>query len=240
LPINEKIKRRWIRFWMRFAGSNKLGRMATSLSAWALPPFYGRLPLSRINRQGFISPRAILHHHELKLGSHVFIDDGVMIFQDREGQAVVIGDDVHLHRDTTIQTGSGGSLTIGNQVHVQPRCQFSAYKGPIVISRRCEIAPACAFYSYNHGVAPGVPVREQAIYSKGGIFLNEDVWLGYGVIVLDGVHIGKGAVVGAGSVVTKDLPPNSIASGVPARVLKMRDGSSEDPNIRSTDRNTSR
>jgi acetyltransferase-like isoleucine patch superfamily enzyme len=58
--------------------------------------------------------------------------------------------------------------------------------------------------------------------TKGGIVVGDDVWLGFGVVVLDGVRIGKGAVVGAGSVVTRDIPDNAIAVGVPARVVKMR------------------
>jgi acetyltransferase-like isoleucine patch superfamily enzyme len=52
--------------------------------------------------------------------------------------------------------------------------------------------------------------------------VEDDAWLGYGVIVLDGVRIGKGAVVGAGAVVTHDIPEGAIAVGVPARVVKMR------------------
>ena len=58
--------------------------------------------------------------------------------------------------------------------------------------------------------------------TKGGIVIGDDAWLGVGVIVLDGVKIGKGAVVGAGSVVTRDIPDGAIATGVPARVVKMR------------------
>lgn len=85
--------------------------------------------------------------------SYLFIDDHVIIFQDLNGDAIEIGDNVqvHLHRNSTIQTGSGGRLTIGDQTHIQPRCQFSAYEGPISIGCRAEIAPACAFYSYDHG-----------------------------------------------------------------------------------------
>lgn len=60
---------------------------------------------------------------------------------------------------------------------------------------------------------------------RGGlkVKIGNNVWLGYGVLVLPGVTIGENSIVGAGSVVTKDIPPNSIAAGNPARVLKERD-----------------
>jgi acetyltransferase-like isoleucine patch superfamily enzyme len=55
------------------------------------------------------------------------------------------------------------------------------------------------------------------------VVIEDDVWLGYNVIVLPGVTIGKGSVIGAGSVVSKDIPPYSIAIGNPARVIKKRE-----------------
>ena len=58
--------------------------------------------------------------------------------------------------------------------------------------------------------------------SKGDIVVDDDVWIGSRAIVLSGVHIGQGAVIGAGAVVTKDVPPYSIVGGVPAKVLKYR------------------
>lgn len=58
--------------------------------------------------------------------------------------------------------------------------------------------------------------------SKGDIVVEDDVWLGYGATVLSGVHIGQGAVVAAGSVVTKDVLPYAIVAGVPAKVIKYR------------------
>jgi acetyltransferase-like isoleucine patch superfamily enzyme len=60
------------------------------------------------------------------------------------------------------------------------------------------------------------------LQTKGDIVIEDDAWLGVGVVVLDGVRIGKGAVIGAGSVVTRDIPDNAIAVGVPASVVKMR------------------
>jgi len=207
---------------MRFAGRSFLGRCATWLARLFMPPFYGCHGLAQLNRNGYISPSASVSGKNLAFGRHVFIDDRVLIYQGWESSAVILGDGVHIHRDTIIQTGSGGSVEIGVGTHIQPRCQFSAYKGPIKIGAGVQMAPNCSFYSYNHSFEEGILMSEQPLQTKGGIEVGDDVWFGVGVTVLDGVKIGSGAVVAAGSVVTRDLEANSIAGGVPAKVLKMR------------------
>ena len=58
--------------------------------------------------------------------------------------------------------------------------------------------------------------------SKGDIVVNDDVWIGYGAIILSGVHIGQGAVVAAGSIVAKDIPPYAVVAGNPAKVRRYR------------------
>lgn len=63
---------------------------------------------------------------------------------------------------------------------------------------------------------------ESESFGKGNIIVDDDVWLGYGATVMSGVHIGQGAVVAAGSVVTKDIPPYAIVGGVPATIIKYR------------------
>ena len=90
------------------------------------------------------------------------------------------------------------------------------------IGRNCMIGPHCYFTDANHGVAMGQFIREQPMQTS-PVIIGDDVWIGAGVIVLPGVHIGRGAVVGAGSVVTSDIPSNTIAVGVPARVLRTRE-----------------
>ncbi len=69
-------------------------------------------------------------------------------------------------------------------------------------------------------------MKQQPLFTRGGIFIEDDVWLGYGVVVLDGVHIGKGSVIGAGSVVNRDIPAGVIADGVPVKVIKERSSTS--------------
>lgn len=231
--LNEQIKwqswgiqgilaRGWMWFWMRFSGQSFLGKVSTRLASWFAPPYYERRRLARYHRRGYIDPNATIYHRDLQLGNHIFIGDRVIIYQDKKGGKVKLNDRVHLYGDLCIQTGEEGTVTIDADTHIQPRCQFSAYKAPIKIGSSVQIGSNCAFYSYNHGIAPNRLIKEQSLETKGGITISDDVWLGHGVIVLDGVHIGKGAVIGAGSVVTHSIPENAIAVGIPARVVKMR------------------
>jgi acetyltransferase-like isoleucine patch superfamily enzyme len=157
------------------------------------------------------------------MGENVFLGERVVVYQTKNGGPVNIGNGTHIHRETIIETGNGGELKIGRDTHVQPRCQFSAYVGSISIGDHVQIAPFCAFYPYNHGFRPDEPINSQPLYTKGGIVIEDDAWLGVGVYVLDGVTIGKGAVVGAGSVVTIDIPEGTIACGNPATVRQTRD-----------------
>lgn len=220
--MKKQIQSAWTRFWMRRASLTRLGRMATRLATWGTPPYKARAYLARLNEHGFVAPDARVFHGDLRRGKHVFIGERVVIYQAHQGGPVELGDGVHLHRDSIVETGLGGSVVIGAHTHIQPRCQFSAYKGSIHIGCGVQIAPYCAFYPYDHGIAPGDLISEQPIQSKGDILVDDDAWLGVGVCVLDGARIGKGAVVGAGSVVTGNIPDYSIAVGVPARVVKSR------------------
>ena len=212
----------WSRFWMRFAGLGYFGRIATRLAIWFTSPYKERCRLASYNSKGYIAPSATIYHANLQLGANVFIGERVVIFQANNSGSVELAERVRLHNDICIETGDGGSLKIGSGTSIQPRCQLSAYKAAIRIGCGVQIAPNCAFYPYAHGVAPGELIAKQPLQTKGGIIVDDDAWLGFGVIVLDGVRIGKGAVVGAGSVVTKDVPDGAIAVGVPARVVNMR------------------
>lgn len=64
--------------------------------------------------------------------------------------------------------------------------------------------------------------EENEAISKGDIIVDDDVWIGYGATILSGVHVGQGAVIAAGAVVTKDVPPYAVVGGVPAKVIKYR------------------
>lgn len=67
-----------------------------------------------------------------------------------------------------------------------------------------------------------IPMMQQGFEEERPVFIGNDVWIGDRVILLPGVHLGDGCVIGAGAVVTKDIPDRAVAAGVPARVIRMR------------------
>jgi len=208
---------------MRLSGIRYCRRIATRIALLGALPHFQRHSLARLAPCGFISTKATLFGDRIRLGSNVFIDDRVLIYQDPpDCGPVEISDRVKLHADTHIEVGPEGGVYIGAGTSIHRGCQIEAYKAPIHIGRRVEIAPRCAFQSFDHGTAPERPIGEQPLTTKGPIVIEDDVWLGHGVIVLSGVRIGEGAVIGAGSVVTRDVPAGAIAVGVPARVVRMR------------------
>lgn len=192
------------------------------MAAIGTRPYHGRTGLAGASPRGFVALAAVIAHRELRLGRHVYVGDGCYLFQSEGGGAIELADRVEIYGETTLQTGRGGRIRIGEGTHVQPRCQLSAHVGSIEIGARVEIAPQCAFYAYNHGMEPGIDIMSQPLTSRGGIRIGDGAWLGHGVIVLDGVEIGAGAVVAAGAVVNRTIPPNAVAVGSPARVVRFR------------------
>ncbi len=123
-------------------------------------------------------------------------------------------------------------LCVGHSLHspkirIGPNCYFN--RGTfldaaerIEIGSDCAFGPNCYITDHDHGLDPEKTPLEQPLLVR-PTKIGDRVWLGAGAIVLKGVTIGSGTIVGAGSVVTRDLPPNAVAVGAPARVLRFRD-----------------
>jgi tetrahydrodipicolinate N-succinyltransferase len=128
------------------------------------------------------------------------LDDGVVLLCSGPAKMdkLVIGQDAYINRNTMVDAHE----------HVE-------------IGRNCIIGPHCYITDGNHGMAAGESVQSQPMQAN-PVIMEDDVWLGAGVIILSGIRIGQGAVVGAGAVVTKDVPPNTIVAGVPARSMGER------------------
>ena len=111
----------------------------------------------------------------------------------------------------------GNNIVLGKTVFINSNCYFMD-GAKITVGDNVFIGPSCGFYTANHPL--DYQTRNQGIEQALPILIGNNVWLGGNVIVLPGVKIGDGCVIGAGSVVTKDIEANSIATGVPCKVIK--------------------
>jgi maltose O-acetyltransferase len=111
----------------------------------------------------------------------------------------------------------GSNITLGDDVFLNFNCVMLDVV-PITVGDRVQIASAVQFLAADH---PFDPVeRASGVESGAPITVEDDVWLGGGVLLLPGVTVGRASVIGAGSVVTKDIPPGVVAVGNPCRVLR--------------------
>jgi len=132
-----------------------------------------------------------------------------------------------LGEDTKIYEGviliSPERIAIGSHCTLNPSC-YLAGKGGIEIGDYVHIAAYVGIFSFNHIYEdPTRPIALQGSRRE-KVNIGNDIWIGSGVTVLSGVSIGNGSVVGAGSVVVDDVPPYSVVAGVPAQLIKKRNG----------------
>lgn len=202
-----------------------IGRPCVRLAGALVGPYKERKLLAMLTSKPYISPRAQIKCDKLQIGPQVFIDDDVVIYGHDGGEGVSLGPRVHIYRGTIIEAGSGGRVIIGEFSHIQSNCSLKGFVRDLRIGSGVQIAPQCTFSPYEHNFDDlSQPIWSQGLRSEGPIAIEDDAWLGVGVRVLEGVTIGRGAIIGAGSVVTRDIPAYAIAVGVPARVIGTRGG----------------
>lgn len=111
-------------------------------------------------------------------------------------------------------------LTIGDNSGVGVDCEIY---GPVTIGDNVMMGPEVVIFTSDHEYSrTDIPMMEQGNGPVEPVSIGNDCWIGRRAMIMPGVHIGDGCVIGAGAVVTKDVPPYSVAGGVPARVLKSR------------------
>ena len=128
----------------------------------------------------------------------------------------------HCGKNVNIERGAQFSwdLSIGDNsgIGVDSLISFG-----VTIGNDVMMGPECMIFTNNHGMERrDVPMWKQRSSDIKPVVIGNDVWIGARVIILPGVHVGDGAVIGAGSVVTKDVPPYGIVAGNPARLIRMR------------------
>jgi acetyltransferase-like isoleucine patch superfamily enzyme len=222
-------------------GSRSLGRLilyelVTTFTAWvpgALGLVLRRLAypwlLGAVGRNVTFGQGVVLRHpHKIHIGDGVVVDDLVLL--DAKGtsnRGIELGAGVFLGRGTILSC-KDGDIVLGERVNLGFHCE-------IFSGSQVTVGAHGLFAAYAYLVGGGhefervdVPVVAQARVSR-GIVLGENVWLGTGAKVLDGVHIGRDVVVGANAVVSSDLPDGVVAAGVPARVLRAREDGRDEP-----------
>jgi acetyltransferase-like isoleucine patch superfamily enzyme len=156
----------------------------------------------------------------IRLGGNVFIGESCWIGSGTNTGSIDIKKNSFIAHRSTL-AAQGGSILIKKHVHVS-RGSYINGIGNVIIGNDCMIGPHVVIISGTHNYTDlTVPIRKQGSVKK-RIVIEDNVWLAANVNVMPGVRIGKGSVIGAGAVVTKDIPPYSIAVGVPARIIKSR------------------
>jgi acetyltransferase-like isoleucine patch superfamily enzyme len=178
---------------------------------------------AQVGRKVFFGRDMVIRHSQkIYLGESVYCDDyTVLDAKGSDNRGISIGDNVIIGRATVLSC-KNGDLEIGDNTNIAMNCFIQSSKR-VVIGANVLIAPYCYLigggsHRYDRTdipiIAQGQEVRDLTI--------GDDVWLGAGVKVMDGLTIGSGSIIGAGAVVTKDIPPYSIAVGMPARVIRDR------------------
>ena len=169
-----------------------------------------------------IGPKVRINYtNGVKIGNMVHIRGYSYISAWSASQyGIIIGDRSKIGEYVRLDS-AGGKIILGENVAIGPNCYIYAY-GIIDIGNNCLIADNTKIFASNHIYKnPDQLIGAQGVDHK-GVKLEDDVWIGSSCVILDGVKIGKGAIVGAGSVVTKDVEPFTLVAGSPARFIKSR------------------
>lgn len=167
----------------------------------------------------------IFNAKKVKLGRWVKINDHVFLGGLGKGY-LEIGNNSGIGAFSRIEISQsfnnvGAFIKIGNSVGVGPYASLGG-AGGLTIGDECIIGPYLSCHPENHNFADlDESIRFQGV-TREGIVIGENCWLGAKVTILDGVTIGSNCVIAAGAVVTKNIPDNTVAGGVPAKILKER------------------
>lgn len=151
---------------------------------------------------------------DAEFGERCYVADSAAVFPDR----LRLGDDSYIAAHAYVT----GELTTGTDCTLNP---FTTVRGKVSLGDGVRIGAHTSMLGFNHSMALDRPVFQQPLTSR-GIKVGDDVWIGSHVVVVDGVTIGDHCVVGAGAVVTRDLPAWTVAAGNPARPIRDRRGRS--------------
>jgi acetyltransferase-like isoleucine patch superfamily enzyme len=158
---------------------------------------------------------------KVEIGKKTYVSENAQI-KTKLGGKILVGDRCAIH-DYVLIFSYGGSIEIGDHCDINPFSILYGHGG-LRIGNRVLIAGHCMIIPNNHNISDlDTPIQLQGSSAK-GIIVEDNVWIGHGVSILDGVRIGRGSVIAAGAVVTSDVKENTIVGGVPAKVIRSRAG----------------
>jgi len=156
----------------------------------------------------------------IEFGDNVTIK-GYLDIRTREKGVIIIGNNIKIDDNVRLIAANDALLSIGNNTNIGSFCIFNCGTN-VTVGENCLIASFCYVQSSNHGIRRGEIIKTQRHTYK-PISIGHDVWVGGSVNILPGAIIGDGCVIGAKSVVTKEIQPYCIALGIPAIVKKERE-----------------
>lgn len=183
--------------------------------------FYPFLFLETGHKTIFGKDVTIRHPHKIRLGSNVIVDDNCVL--DAKGEdnlGITIGDNVYIGRNTIVYC-KNGDIILEDGVNLSSNCQvFSS--NSLTIGHDTVVGAFTYFlsggeYDFND---PTPFSRQSGMNTKGELTVGANCWLGARITVLDAACIGEHCVIGAGAVVNKPIPSDTLAVGVPAKVIR--------------------
>lgn len=164
----------------------------------------------------------IRHPGKITIGDNCVFDD--MVVLDAKGSdktGISIGDNVIIARNTVLSC-KGGVIEIGDNSNISLNCMIHSEKTVVIGKNNLWAAYCYVIGGGSHDFdRVDIPIMQQGSQVI-GVKMDDDIWLGAGVTILDGCHIGTGVVIGACSLVTKSIPDYHLAAGSPARVIRDR------------------
>ena len=181
-----------------------------------------RLRLGRFGNDILVESGARLQYPErIWLGNGVRIASQATLRANTEHATGIRIDDGTVVHESALIGANNGQVTIGKHSWIGPFCLIYG-NGDVSIGDNVLIAAHTSINTVSHHYERcDIPINDQGIYCD-PVNIEDDVWIGMNAVILQGVTIGRGAIVGAGAVVTRDVPPWSVVMGVPARVVSRR------------------
>jgi acetyltransferase-like isoleucine patch superfamily enzyme len=152
------------------------------------------------------------------IGEHCVLEAQVLVFH---AENIFLGANVYVGHQTILKAYYKNEMRIGDRTWVGQQCFFHS-AGGLTIEHEVGIAPGVRILTSVHDEAPQSIAVLKAPLRFAPVHIETGADIGVGAVVLPGVRIGRGAIIGAGSVINRDVPPYAVVAGVPGKVLRYR------------------